>query len=405
MNASLPFTGSPTAAYRADMNGRGAPFGPKDALWLAAASELHLAATARTQIPQRQHLLEALSLAIDIVGDEKIDRYVTREWFGRHAFHEALFLLASDVLDAGAHRLASVMLEDMIAAVPRLKALDRGRLMALRARVEWRTSNLDEARDRYNAVAELGHKSGEKELEARAAVGLATVAQRRGNMPALHDLSLQIIELASAIEHPYLERWGHMSMVMFAGKTGDYLTAINSGWRVVELSRDALEESEGLGNLGQVLLVAGDAALARSCFAVLAARELPMTIMLPALGGLARSSAALGAEPTVEWASREVWRARDLAVPRYELSEALLESALALRELARHDEAERYRAAAHAVAQAGGFHELEFRAARLETEKRTTNVSPEAYPAVVSGVRRMEPERLPTRVAFEAAPA
>jgi tetratricopeptide (TPR) repeat protein len=405
MNAPPSFTGSPTAAYRADMDGRGRPFGPKDALWLAAASELHLSATAKSQIPQRQHLLEALSMAIDIVGDEAIDRYVNREWFGKHSFHEALVVLADQIIDAEAYGLGAVILMALLIAIPRLKPLERGRIMALRARIAWRTSDMDDARERYEDIAKLGLEGNEKELEARAAVGLAAVAQLRGNMPAVREHSVRAIEVGSEIGHRSLERWGHNSLTMAAAKAGDYTTAIKSAWRAFELARgDAISEAEALSNVGQILLEAGDAEVARQCFTAVLARQAQVGVLFTSLGGLARASAALRAEVTVEWCVREVWRGREVPAGRYHLCEALLESAMALGQLGRGDEAERFRAASYAMAQTNGFYELEFRAERLEADVHTLPTPRSGYANVVSAIQELEPERLPDQIAFETAP-
>jgi hypothetical protein len=135
-------------------------------------------------------------------------------------------------------------------------------------------------------------------------------------------------------------------------------------------------------------------------------RVAPARLLLNALGGLAIASAHLGKEATVEWSVREVWTARRSMVPRYELAQALLECAVALKTLRRDEDAERYRDAAHHIASAEGFHELAFRATELS---RLSAVSPASLrrpaAAVAREVSALEPEQLPAHVAFDAAPA
>src|SRR5687768_2508829 len=126
MTIALPFYGSPTSAYRADMTGRRAPFGEADDAWIAAAAQLHLATTTKSQIAQRQYLFEALSIALDCIGDEAIDAFVAREWFGRHSMTEALVVLADRIIEAGAYRLAAKLLDDLVMPAARLTPLERG---------------------------------------------------------------------------------------------------------------------------------------------------------------------------------------------------------------------------------------------------------------------------------------
>ena len=120
------------------------------------------------------------------------------------------------------------------------------------------------------------------------------------------------------------------------------------------------------------------------------------------------TSAQIGEEPTVEWAVREVWRARRMEVPRYDLACALLDSSVALFALGRGDEAAAYLSSAEELARAQGFHELTLRAEGLRERKPV--VVPDRIslgaPAerVVRELAEMEPERLPRHALFEAAP-
>src|ERR1051325_11560985 len=104
---------SPTGAYRADMRGRESPFGPDDDRWLASASALHSAATYPGK-PNTEHLYDAIGVAIDVLGDERIDQFVDREWLGDRSYIEALAVLSYDVHEAGALRLAALILDDTL---------------------------------------------------------------------------------------------------------------------------------------------------------------------------------------------------------------------------------------------------------------------------------------------------
>src|SRR4051812_5658785 len=138
---------SPTAAYRADMGSRTQPFGRDDDQWLAAAEAVHLAATGRAT--GTEHLYDALGIAIDTLGDERIDEFVEREWPGPRCYVESLVVLSTHAEDAGALNLAALMLDDLLHAATDLTPLHRGRILALRARLEWKLDRRDDARDRY----------------------------------------------------------------------------------------------------------------------------------------------------------------------------------------------------------------------------------------------------------------
>ncbi|MEX2154932.1 MAG: hypothetical protein WD825_16435 [Gemmatimonadaceae bacterium] len=391
------------------MNGRDTPFGPQDDVWLAAAITLHLAATAGAATRQH-HLYESLGIAIDLLGDEQIDAYVRREWQGDRSYVEAMAILADLIHDAGALHLAAIMLDDLAFAAPDLSMLERGRILALRARVDRKMGRLDDAVDRYQYIAALGKRARSPELEARAEVGLAAVAQLRGNLPDLRSHSRRAAELSEANAYSNLARLAQQGLTMAAAKTGEYDEALIAGWKVVQLSNgDALLEAEALQNLGQLMLEAGHTAVARASFAAVMTRPAPPHVLLPALGGLALASARLGGEATVEWCVREAWRALGSTVPRYELAAALLECAVALSTFGRHADSERYRRAALDIAQGNGFHELVFGAADLEKAGAAPAANPPSFRPSAAAVARelsaLEPEQLPTHVEFEAAPA
>src|SRR5438128_63654 len=87
---------SPASAYRADMRGREHAFGPHDDRWLAAATALRAVVTAAATHKQDQ-LYDAIGVAIDVLGDERIDEFVQREWLGDHSYIGALAVLTYDM--------------------------------------------------------------------------------------------------------------------------------------------------------------------------------------------------------------------------------------------------------------------------------------------------------------------
>src|SRR5436190_2578326 len=397
------FDGSPASAYRADMRNRTRPFGPDDDRWLAAAVELRASLGGSAA---NDHLLDALAIAIDVLGDERIDDFVRREWRGQHCHIEALVVLADAIENLGAFHLAATVLDDLLRARTDITALERGRILSLRARVERKLGRLNDAKDRYELIASLGDSDRTGELTARAAIGLMALAQERGNMPEVRAYALRAIGRAQADNLSQLERLAHQGIAMAESKAGNVDAAAAAAWQAFTLARDdSLAEAEGLQILGQILLEAGQASLARSCFAAVMTRAAPDRIILPALGGLALASARDAREPTTEWAVREVWRAAKETVPSYQLAEALLESATALRMLGRGIDADRYAATAHGIAETAGFHELVY---RLDTAPPSPAPKFAEAPAIqdtklASALAALEPERLPSRLRFESA--
>lgn len=415
-----PFAGSPAAAYRADMAGRDGPFGPDDDQWLVAASELHLAATASstgaapaagaTEATNQRPLFDALGVAIDLLGEERIEAMADREWQGERSHVEALMVLCEVMLQAGALHLAGMMLDDLQLATPDRLPVQRGRILTMRARVDWKLGRLDQAVERYESLLESAKRAKSPELVARAEVGLGAIAQLRGNYPEMRSRMGRAAKIADELALTSIARRAHHGLMIASARDARYDDALLDGRKVFDLSLgDAVFEAESLQNLGQLLLEAGHPDSARACFAAVVDRAAPSRILLPALGGLALAAAQQHMEAIVELAVREVWRAQRIAVPRYELANALLECATALAGLRRFDEASRYQKAANAIAVSGGFHELVYRAEHLDASRSTPGAERVPLQASAARVARdlseLEPERLPAHVSFDAASA
>lgn len=397
---------SPGAAYRTDAQGRADPFGPHDDAWLTAATELHLAATARGN--QQDHLFTAIGVAIDLLGDERIEAFAAREWRGEQSYVDALVVLADTIYYAGARHLAAHMLDDVRRVATDLTPLQRARLLFRRARIAWSLGATDEAADRYAAIAALSEKSSHAEILALAELGLATLAQFRGDFPELRQRAVRARDLAEQSGNPAIVRWALHATMISETTQGRFDAAISAGWRLLELSRGhAVWEAEALINLGQLMLEAGHPERARASFAAAVERPAPARLLLPSLGGLAVASALVGHEPTVEWTVREVWRAQELSVQPYYVAATHLECAVALRILGRDTDAERHRAAAEELGRRHRFHEVAFKADALREpppRQPRAPLNPESE-TITGQLTRMAPERLPRALAFDLAPA
>jgi tetratricopeptide (TPR) repeat protein len=396
---------APTDAYRLDAAHSGG-FGASDDAWLVAASHLRLASTASGNA-RRDNLYSAIGTAIDLLGDEAIDAWAAREWQRDLGYAEPLMVLAERIVEAGALNLAATMLDLLIAVADDLTPVQRGRVLVQRARVEWKLGRLDEAAERYAFVEALGKKATSGELAARAALGLAAIAQQRGNFPELRREAERAATLARTHDVRAVERLANLGLMVAAAMAQDFERSLAAGWRMHELSRGQADwEAESLSSLGNLLLESGQPDVARACFALVMERATSAHVLLPSLGGLARASALTRREATVEWAVREVWRARDSSAPRYAVASALLECADALRTTGRAQDAKRYRAAAAELAQRGGFHELVLKSEQLPApaQPAAARVTGDAG-RILQSLAGLEPGRLPEHLEFQAAPA
>jgi len=394
---------APGAAYRADTRGRAEPFGPSDDAWLAGATELHLAATASEG--HQDHLYSAIGVALDLLGDEKVEAFADREWLGQRSYIDALVVLADTIYYAGARNLAALMLDDLRRAATDLTPLQDGRLLFRRARITWSLGAIDDAEERFRAIGALGRKAGNFELLAQEEIGYATLAQFRGDFPAFRVHTQRGLALAERSGNAAIIRPALLAMMMIEASEKRFDAAVAAGWRAFGLSRGyAVWEAEALINMGQLMIEAGHPDRALASFSVAVECAAPARLLLPALGGLAVASALVGHEPTVEWTVREVWRAQEQSVQPYSVAAAHLECAVALHALGRVADAERHRAAAEELGRRHGFHEVAFKADAMRDLPRNApaTLAPESE-SIAGELSHMAPDRLPSALAFDLA--
>ncbi|MGE5101252.1 MAG: hypothetical protein ACM3SX_14795 [Deltaproteobacteria bacterium] len=397
--------GSPLAAYRGDEAAHAGPFGQHDGLWINVATIVHHAAAADP--PAKPAILrDAIALAREAIDEDALNTVGEREWGSRDRCScEPIMLLAKAIADAGALRLAGVLLDALFRADPSLNDVQRGRIFGQRARVAWLAGEIEDARARYAFVESLGRRSRSPELKIRAWIGFAALAQMRGNFPAMRTFARRAARVADREQLGALSRTAHYGVVVAAAADQRYDEALIEGWKVYRLSiGDAIDEAGALQTIGQVLLSSGHAAVAAIAFSAVCSRPLPARILLPALGGLAMASASAGNEATMEWAVAEVRGMRRTAAPRYAVTSAILECARALEIVGRRQEAIALANESQVLAKRYGFHEIELRAeAMLQAKEKP---EPSNAPAtltrriasVVREISSLEPPRLPDHV-------
>jgi tetratricopeptide (TPR) repeat protein len=398
-----------TAAYRADLGVRDQPFGVADGDWITVATVLEHAAL--VDEPARGELLrEAVRLATEIVGADEVQRLAEREWQDRdRSASEAIVVLADKIHNDGALDLAGSMYDALLSADSSLNIVQRGRILAKRARVEWKSGRRDDAADRYRHIEALGRRAKSSELNIRALIGFVSLSHMQGDYAAMHRYARRAARLAERDGFSKLAREAHSGLMVVAGLDGRFDDALVHGWTFYQLSiGDPVDESAVLGQLGQVLLDSGHIDAARAAFASVVSRELPARVILPALGGLALASAASEHDLTTEWAAREVLSVNPNAAPRYALASALFECGLALTRIGRMKTAMRCRVGAMEMAEQYDFRELISQLNGIE-EPKTTAHSAAALNKRAADVARevtsMEPRRLPQHVQLAAVSA
>lgn len=284
----------------------------------------------------------------------------------------ALRAIAARMEDATALELADVMLAGVLAAAPGLPALERGRLLAQRARVARQLGDVDRARDGFDLVARLAREAAAPELHARAAVGRGVLALVRGNLPeadrqftrAAHVLG----ECAAASSDGDLRDVAlaaHQGCLIVAGKRRDVDAALVHGWQAFELARDAASQGSTLSNIAAALSDARRDADALAAFRAAMRRVLPTRVSLAVLSGAALSAARLGDARTARELTARVAQAADRSDLEWQVAEALITAAEALMLIGDGEEARELGERARSLADRRAFHELSHRASTL----------------------------------------
>lgn len=401
---------SAPAAYRADAAGRPHGFGGQDGTWIAVASILDHAARAETddrlELCTRAHAMA--KEAMERLGSQHT---TSVEWRGRTlAGADFVVALADQAYEAGALNTSAAILGSLLNADESMTPLQRGIALSRLARANAKLGLMDVATDQYTAVAHFGRENRTPELEVRGWIGLGSMAQQRGNYPEMREWSERACTLAEREGLTGLSRMAHNGLMVWAGIRQRFDDALVHGWAAFRASAgDPIAEAEVLQNLGQLLLESGHTAEAHAAFAAVLAQRLPVRIVLAALGGLARTSAAASDRETVAWAASEVERLGEMPVPRHYLAYALLECATAAARVGDARTTRRLQQRATRIAEAHGFNEVAIRAEQLldavpaTADERQAPLSQDAA-EIVERVKWMAPERLPDHVLVGAAP-
>lgn len=278
---------------------------------------------------------------------------------------EGRFRTYSEIVEeAGALALADAMLEAYVAADPTMDAIERGRVEAVRARLAWKSGDLDAATERYRRVAAMARHERSDELKVRALIGQSIVARHRGNYPQVRERAARAAAIAERRGMTRLAATACQTLTVGFAVARDFGTAVTHGWRAyLHGVGDPIMEAEALQIIGQLFLDMGHPEPAAAAFRAIISRGLPDRFLVPSLGGLAVAASRMDMPDVIAWVEDRIdSRVRAGATP-YCIASARLDLAIAWDELgipARADEARR---SALVLALEHRFHEIAHHAA------------------------------------------
>ena len=284
-------------------------------------------------------------------------------------FATATSLLAERMEDAGALALADTtlaMLLQLELGGNALGVVERGRVIAHRARIARKSGDIVLAREQYETVRRLARQSRSKELAARASIGFAVLALLRGNLPESGRYFARAARVADETGLGELSRIAHNGCLIWAAKRDAFDEALAHGWVAFRYSTGNSElEAESLSNLGAVLQRMSHPRTALAAFDAALRRRPSARVAIPALGAAMLMSARLGQTARARQLLVDLVQRVGTADLSYSITDAFIDAAHAMYLIGERQEAERLRSRAIEMATGGEFHELEFRAAQL----------------------------------------
>ena len=195
---------------------------------------------------------------------------------------------ASEMEEWAFLRLAYCTLAALSAIMPDAMILERGRVLAHRARVAYKLGATVAARVYYEEVEALAAAGSLPELKGRALVGYGLLAEFAGNFPASRSVFTEVLALDGAATESV--SIAHHGLMIAAAEAADFDHATQHAWSAYSGADSEQQQSDMLVDLAQLLLLVGQPTAALSGFAVALARQLSPRAALPALGGVALSA-------------------------------------------------------------------------------------------------------------------
>ncbi len=372
---------SPTEALRADLARLGRPDAETDdvihggafARWLRVSTVAYrlsqLAADERTDYAHRASaswpVMDSLPGGPEFGAPGPSDRFADAlaGWEGELAaprLVEAVQREVEDMERGGAFSLGYTTLGALRGLVSH-DGLAHGVLLVQQGRVARQFGDLNTAVELYEAAAAAADRVSDRELAARAAVGLGVVATYRGNYPEAR----VVFSRALAVAPPGSPLIGsaHHGLMMVDMAVGDFDAAFSHGWQAFDdVNADPTRRADLLINLATLCQKVGqEYAALRSYRAALTLASISR-LRLPALRGAVLAAARLGRRTLVSTLAAETEAEIGRAGQPYECARAWLDLAEVHSVLEDRERAEQCVAHARGLAAEYGYHEIAWRA-------------------------------------------
>lgn len=291
----------------------------------------------KTRTDSVQHIVESYARRLAAVADDRDPATESSSTDPSAAHSNDISSVASltrrvadEAEQRGALWLAFGMLATLERAGDALPPLDLGRALAQRARVARKADSADVADTLYRRVDALGRRASAPELTARAAVGFGVLAEMRGNLPLAARHFDKAARVAAKVGDADLRRVAQHGRMTIAAKRGEFADALSFGWDAFAAAAgDRQREAQMLVNLAQLAFDTGHPGPALQGFSAALARRPGRQLLLPALGGAARSAAALNRLEIVRQCGAQIDEIAQDGSFAYPTASALLDLALA----------------------------------------------------------------------------
>jgi hypothetical protein len=347
-------------AFRADVPAGGAAPDIEDeaAILVATLLRQHLSIPATD--PTRARILDhAMTLAAKSLGEAALEEGCTYDDHPARGPIGVIRCLVQRTDTKGWVRLGQHLLES--AAAMAVDAVERGKLLADRARNSGRQGLWDLAAEQMNELRRHAVGTQSDELIALAHDQLAGAAQVRGNWVAMRQNSEVVVRVAKRAGLRKLLASGHKGLGISAGLQGKYGVAVGHLWTAYNKADGRGEIAlTALSDLAHTLLLSGRPAEAKKIATLLLDSTRRRGWAIATLGTYALASARVGDADGVEWARAEVQSAAKMrAFPR-QVAEAMIECAAAMEIIDRIPQGGVLRRRAEGMAISFGFHDLTF---------------------------------------------
>ena len=279
----------------------------------------------------------------------------------------ALALRAAELFE---RRGAFALAESLLVATDRVLgsrgSLTSARVAVQRGRIARQCADFAGADVHYRAAMSAGRRAGDAELHGRALLGLAAVANMRGNYPEARRRYSRALRIGTTAGLRVIEDGARQGLFAAAIAAGDLNAALQHGWAVFgDTTTDCNRQAEVLGMLGQLALSCDCAPAALRAYQTSVAWSTDLRIRLLGLGGAASAAARLEAADIVDMLRPEIDAAVSVSPHKFENAFVILELAVAEAALGREETAIAYARRAAALAMDGHFFEVEHRATSL----------------------------------------